>query len=62
MKIILKVHGPICQMEIFIQMMHYHPRNIAVKFQLQTVWLREEIMYIAIAYTLLCKVNYGYYN
>ena len=30
----LQVHGPIYRMEIFIQIMSHHPRNLGYKFQL----------------------------
>ena len=51
-------------MEIFIQMMRHPLKYLGFKFHLnpQTVWTQEEITYFAIAYTLLCKINYGYHN
>ncbi len=33
--------------------------KISLKSVKRTVWTQEEITYFAIAYTLLCKLNYG---
>ena len=40
------------------------PKKFGFKFQLNRFnrWIQEEIMFVAIAYTLLCELNYGYHN
>ena len=52
-------------MFVFLIQMMYHRLEIVVlnfgKID-QTVWIHEKIMYIAIAYTLLCKFKYSYHK
>ena len=49
------------RIDILMQMMHHHPRNLGFKFQFNPLnrLIQDEIMYFAIAYTLLYKLIYG---
>ena len=61
----LKGHGPIFQNLVFCFILRantpkMHIQNFSWKGQ--TFWMYQAILYIAVAYILLCKLNYGYHN
>ena len=59
------MHGPISENgDIYSNdaSVHYHLGNLCFKFQLnqsKALLIMEDFTYIAIAYTLLCKLSYG---
>ena len=62
----LKVHSPIFQnLDFWFHLKNHHSKDINWKFQLKSVkpfGCTTVILFIAVAYILLCKLNYGYHN
>ena len=61
----LKVHGPIFQNLVSCFIWWISTLTIYIKnftWNGQAVLMYEAILYIAVAYILLCKLNYGYHN